>query len=147
MIEILLVEDSEADARLTVEALKEAKVRNTIQVAPDGETALEILRDPARRRPDLILLDLNLPGLDGREVLAEIKADPALAIIPVVVLTTSRAEADILKTYQLHGNCFFTKPMPNTAMKNAPTTLPATSHLRRITHPRSWRKRLYLGVP
>jgi two-component system, chemotaxis family, response regulator Rcp1 len=111
MIEILLVEDSVADVRLTVEALKEAKVRNAIHVAYDGESAIEFLRRPGQRRPDLILLDLNLPGMDGREVLAEIKGDPELAIIPVVVLTTSRAEEDILRTYQLHGNCFITKPV------------------------------------
>lgn len=111
MIEILLVDDSIADVRLTVEALKEAKMRNTIHVAYDGESAIEFLRKPGQRRPDLILLDLNLPGMDGREVLAEIKSDPELAIIPVVVLTTSRAEEDILRTYRLHGNCFITKPV------------------------------------
>jgi len=111
MIEILLVDDSVADVRLTLEALKEAKVRNTIHVSYDGESALALLRDPKKRRPDLILLDLNLPGLDGREVLAEIKGDPALAIIPVVVLTTSRAEEDILRTYRLHANCYITKPV------------------------------------
>jgi two-component system, chemotaxis family, response regulator Rcp1 len=111
MIEILLVDDSVSDVRLTVEALKEARVRNTIHVAYDGESAIEFLRKPGQRRPDLILLDLNLPGMDGREVLAEIKGDPELAIIPVVVLTTSRAEEDILRTYRLHGNCFITKPV------------------------------------
>lgn len=111
MIEILLVDDSEADVRLTQEALKEAKVRNRIHVAYDGESALEFLRRPGQRRPDLILLDLNLPGLDGREVLAEIKSDPELAVIPVVILTTSRAEEDILRTYRLHANCYITKPV------------------------------------
>ncbi|HWA71571.1 MAG TPA: response regulator [Polyangiaceae bacterium] len=111
MIEILLVDDSEADVRLTLEALKEAKFGNAINVVYDGESAMERLRDPGKRRPDLILLDLNLPGMDGREVLAEIKKDPELAIIPVVVLTTSRAEEDILKTYRLHGNCFINKPV------------------------------------
>jgi len=111
MIEILLVDDSEADVRLTLEALKEAKVRNTIQVAYDGESALEHLRDPNKRRPDLILLDLNLPAMDGREVLAAIKADPKLSVIPVVVLTTSRSETDVLKMYQLHANCYITKPV------------------------------------
>ena len=111
MIEILLVDDSPADVRLTIEALKEAKIHNTIHVAYDGESALELLRRPGQRRPDLILLDLNLPGLDGREVLAEIKSDPELAIIPVVVLTTSRAEEDVLRTYRLHANCFITKPV------------------------------------
>jgi len=111
MIEILLVDDSEADVRLTLEALKEAKVRNTIQVAYDGESALEHLRDPNKRGPDLILLDLNLPAMDGREVLAAIKADPKLSVIPVVVLTTSRSETDVLKMYQLHANCYITKPV------------------------------------
>lgn len=111
MIEILLIDDSLADVRLTVEALKEAKVRNTIHVVYDGESAMEFLRDPKRRRPDLILLDLNLPGMDGREVLAEIKGDPRLSIIPVVVLTTSHAEEDILRTYRLHANCYITKPV------------------------------------
>lgn len=111
MIEILLVDDSVADVRLTLEALKEAKVRNAIHVVYDGESALEFLRRPDQRRPDLILLDLNLPGMDGREVLAEIKNDPALAIIPVVVLTTSHAEEDVLRTYRLHANCYITKPV------------------------------------
>jgi CheY-like chemotaxis protein len=111
MIEVLLVDDSESDVRLTMEALKEAKMRNRIHVAYDGESALEFLRTPGQRRPDLILLDLNLPGLDGREVLAEIKGDPELAIIPVVILTTSRADEDILRTYRLHANCYITKPV------------------------------------
>lgn len=111
MIEILLVDDSEADVRLTVEALKEAKIRNQIHVVYDGESALEWLRKPGQKRPDLILLDLNLPGLDGREVLAELKSDPDLSIVPVVVLTTSHAEEDILKTYRLHCNCYITKPV------------------------------------
>jgi chemotaxis family two-component system response regulator Rcp1 len=111
MIEILLVDDSPADVRLTIEALKEVKLHNRIHVAIDGEAALAFLRDPEQRRPDLILLDLNLPGLDGREVLAEIKNDPALAIIPVVVLTTSRAEEDVMRTYRLHANCYITKPV------------------------------------
>lgn len=111
MIELLLVDDSEADVRLTIEALKEAKVHNKIHVAYDGESAMELLRKPGQRRPDLILLDLNLPGMDGREVLAEIKSDPELAIIPVVILTTSRAEEDILRTYRLHANCYITKPV------------------------------------
>ena len=111
MIEILLVDDSEADVRLTLEALKEAKLHNKIHVVYDGESALEYLRKPGQRRPDLILLDLNLPGLDGREVLAEIKNDPELSVIPVVVLTISRAEEDIIRTYKLHANCFVTKPV------------------------------------
>lgn len=111
MIEILLVDDSHADVRLTIEALKEAKVRNQIHVAYDGESAMEFLRRPGQRRPDLILLDLNLPGMDGREVLAEIKSDPELSIIPIVILTTSHAEEDILRTYRLHANCYITKPV------------------------------------
>lgn len=111
MIEILLVDDSAADVRLTIEALKEAKIHNVIHPVYDGESALEFLRRPGQRRPDLILLDLNLPGLDGREVLAEIKSDPELAIIPVVILTTSRAEEDVLRTYRLHANCYITKPV------------------------------------
>ncbi len=110
MIEILLV-DAELDCRLTVEALKDAKVRNTMHVVHDGEAALEFLRKPGQRRPDLVLLDLNLPGLDGREVLQEIKTDPALKHIPVVILTTSRAEEDILRSYQSHANCYVTKPV------------------------------------
>lgn len=111
MIEILLVDDSEADVRLTKEALKEAKINNVIHVAYDGESALELLRKPGQRRPDLILLDLNLPGLDGREVLAEIKNDPELGSIPVVILTTSHAQEDVIRTYRLHANCYITKPV------------------------------------
>jgi chemotaxis family two-component system response regulator Rcp1 len=110
-IEILLVEDNPADVRLTVEVFKQAKLRNTLHVAEDGETALAMLRDPARSRPDLILLDLNLPGMDGREVLEDIKTDPALRSIPVCILTTSRAEHDILSAYQHHTNCYIVKPV------------------------------------
>ena len=114
-IEILLVEDNAADVRLTEEALREGKVRNNLHVARDGMEALEFLRRQGKyakaTRPDLILLDLNLPRRDGREVLAEIKDDPELKMIPVVVLTTSSAEADILKSYKLHANCYITKPV------------------------------------
>jgi chemotaxis family two-component system response regulator Rcp1 len=114
-IEILLIEDSPGDVRLTIEALKEAKVLNNLTVATDGVEALEILRRNGKhgdsRRPDLILLDLNLPLKDGREVLAEIKADPSLRRIPVVVLTTSRSEEDIARAYDLHANCYITKPV------------------------------------
>ena len=114
-IEILLVEDNAADVRLTQEALKEGKVSNNLTVARDGDEALEILQRRGAQagavRPDLILLDLNLPRKDGREVLATLKADPALKQIPVVVLTTSSAEVDILKSYQLHANCYITKPV------------------------------------
>lgn len=114
-IEILLVEDNPGDVRLTREALKEGKVCNNLHVAEDGDKALAFLRQGGNgagaSRPDLILLDLNLPKRDGREVLAEIKSDPSLRRIPVVILTTSRAEEDILKTYDLHANCYITKPV------------------------------------
>ena len=114
-IEILLVEDNAADVRLTQEALREGKVQNNLTIARDGEEALKILRregaHAAAPRPDLILLDLNLPRKDGREVLQDIKADPELKTIPVVVLTTSSAEVDIVKSYQLHANCYITKPV------------------------------------
>ncbi|MDY7225763.1 response regulator [Hyalangium rubrum] len=114
-IEILLVEDNPGDVRLTIEALKEGKVRNNLSVAKDGVEALAFLRKEGSfahsTRPDLILLDLNLPRKDGREVLAEIKEDAVLRRIPVVVLTTSKAEEDILRTYDLHANCYITKPV------------------------------------
>jgi len=114
-IEILLVEDNPGDVRLTIEGLNEGKVRNNLHVARDGVEALEFLRRQGRFadavRPDLILLDLNLPRMDGREVLAEIKSDADLKTIPVVVLTTSRAEQDILHSYQLQANCYITKPV------------------------------------
>ena len=110
-IEILLVEDNPADVRLTQEALREGKVKNNLSVARDGEEALAFLRREGAPRPDLILLDLNLPRRDGREVLKEIKDDPQLRMIPVVVLTTSAAEGDILKSYALHANCYITKPV------------------------------------
>ena len=114
-IEVLLVEDNPGDVRLTIEAMRESKVLINLNVAPDGEEALAFLRREGKHqgapRPDLILMDLNLPKKDGREVLAEIKFDPDLRRIPVVVLTTSRAEEDILRTYDLHANCFITKPV------------------------------------
>ena len=114
-IEILLVEDNPGDVRLTQEALGEAKVRNNLAVARDGVEALSYLRREApfedATRPDLVLLDLNLPRKDGREVLAEIKADPALRRLPVVVLTTSSAEKDVLESYNLYANCYITKPV------------------------------------
>ena len=114
-IEILLVEDSPGDVLLTREALRNAKIRLNLQVAVDGEEAMALLRHEGKYvgapRPDLVLLDLNLPKKDGREVLQEIKADSKLAIIPVVILTTSASEADILRSYQLHANCFVTKPV------------------------------------
>jgi CheY-like chemotaxis protein len=114
-INILLVEDNPGDVRLTMEALKEGKVHNRLAVTGDGVEALQYLRregkHAAAERPDVILLDLNLPRKDGREVLAEVKADPDLRRIPVVILTTSKAEEDILKSYQLHANCYVTKPV------------------------------------
>lgn len=115
MIEILLVEDNPGDVRLTQEALKEAKVSNRMNVVVDGEEALQYVRRQGRFndavRPDLILLDLNLPKKDGREVLTEIKSDPQLRSIPIVVLTTSNAELDIMRAYDLHANCYITKPV------------------------------------
>lgn len=114
-IEILLVEDSPSDVRLTREALKDAKILNNLSVASDGEEAMEYLHRTGRHadavRPDLVLLDLNLPRKDGREVLAEMKADEELRSIPVVVLTTSRSEEDVLRAYDLHANCYITKPV------------------------------------
>ena len=114
-IEILMVEDNPGDVRLTKEALNDAKVINNLHVADDGIEALNFLKRQGKYkdaiRPDLILLDLNLPKKDGREVLGEIKADPGLRQIPVVILTTSKAEEDILKTYDLHANCYITKPV------------------------------------
>lgn len=114
-VEILLVEDNAGDVRLTIEALKEAKVLNKLTVVKDGIEALSLLRKQGPHahatRPDLILLDLNLPRKDGREVLADIKADDNLKRIPVVILTTSQDEQDVLKTYNLHANCYITKPV------------------------------------
>jgi len=114
-VDILLVEDNAGDVRLTREVLKDSKVRNNLIVANNGQEALACLRKQGKFtgtvRPDLILLDLNLPVKDGREVLAEIKGDPDLKRIPVVILTTSKAEEDILKTYNLHANCYVTKPV------------------------------------
>ncbi len=114
-IEILLVEDSPSDAELTAAALEDAKVRNRLSTVEDGVQAMEFLRRQGQYvqapRPDLILLDLNLPRKNGREVLAEIKADGDLGTIPIVVLTTSRAEEDVLRSYQLQANCYITKPV------------------------------------
>lgn len=114
-IEILLIEDNPGDARLATEALREAKVHNNLHWVADGEEALAFLRregnHAAAPRPDLILLDLNLPRKDGRQVLTEIKAHERWKRIPVVVLTTSQAEEDVLKVYNLNANCFITKPV------------------------------------
>jgi two-component system response regulator len=114
-VEILLVEDSRGDVRLAQEALKDAKVRNNLHVVEDGVEAMAFLHKQGKYaqlpRPDVILLDLNLPRKDGREVLAEVKADPNLMRIPVVILTVSNAEEDVLKSYNLHANCYITKPL------------------------------------
>ncbi|MDI6760867.1 MAG: response regulator [Candidatus Brocadiaceae bacterium] len=114
-VNILLVEDNLGDVRLTQEALKEGKVLNNLSVARDGEEAMEFLGRKGKYvnaiRPDLILLDLNMPKKDGRAVLADIKGDEELRNIPVVVLTTLAAEQDILKAYNLHANCYITKPV------------------------------------
>lgn len=114
-IEILLVEDNPGDARLTQEALHEGKIRNNLHHARDGVEALAFLKREGEfakaPTPDLVLLDLNLPRKDGREVLAEMKQDPRLRTIPVVVLTTSEAENDIVRSYELHANCYITKPV------------------------------------
>jgi CheY-like chemotaxis protein len=114
-IDILLVEDNPGDVRLTKEALKDAKVMNSVYVVQDGVEAMQFLQNKGSYakmpQPDLILLDLNLPKKDGREVLAEIKKDPKLMHIPVVVLTTSKADEDIIRTYNLHANAYITKPV------------------------------------
>jgi two-component system, chemotaxis family, response regulator Rcp1 len=113
--EILYVEDNAADVRLTVEALKDAKVRTNLHMAKDGEEALAFLHREGKYatapRPDLVLLDLNLPKVSGREVLGIIKKDPNLKQIPVVILTTSRSEEDVARSYEAHANCFITKPV------------------------------------
>jgi len=114
-VQILLVEDNPGDVGLTLEALKEATVLNKLTVVKDGIEALSLLRRQGQHahaaRPDLILLDLNLPKKDGREVLAEIKADDNLKRIPVIILTTSQNEQDVVKSYNLHANCYITKPL------------------------------------
>ena len=114
-VEILLVEDNPGDYRLTLEALREGKVYNNLHWAQDGVAAIDFLKrrgaHAAAPRPDIILLDLTLPKKDGREVLVEIKGDGDLRAIPVVILTTSKAEEDVLKSYDLHANCYVTKPV------------------------------------
>jgi CheY-like chemotaxis protein len=114
-IEVLLVEDSPGDVRLTREALREANASVHLHVATDGVEAMAFLRREGNQarapRPDLILLDLNLPRMDGREVLAQIKADDSLKTIPTIILTTSEAEADIVRSYQLQANCYLSKPV------------------------------------
>jgi chemotaxis family two-component system response regulator Rcp1 len=115
VVDILLVEDNEGDARLAIEAMRDSKIRNKLHHVSDGEEAMAFLRKEGKYvkapRPDLVLLDLNLPKKDGRQVLAEIKNDDELKRIPVVILTVSSAEEDILKSYNLHANCFITKPI------------------------------------
>ena len=114
-VEILLVEDNPGDVRLTLEAFKEARMRNKLHVVEDGIEAMAFLHKEGKYagipRPDLILLDLNLPGMDGREVLEKIKSEPGLKRIPVVILTTSKDEEDIHRSYDLHANCYITKPV------------------------------------
>lgn len=114
-VEFLLAEDNPGDVRLTKEALRESKISNNLNVVPDGVEAMAFLRRMGSYadapRPDVILLDLNLPKKDGREVLAEVKADPNLRLIPVVIITSSEAEQDVLRTYELHANCYVTKPV------------------------------------
>lgn len=114
-VEFLLAEDNPGDVRLTQEALRESKIRNNLNVVQDGMEAMAFLRKQGKYveapTPDVVLLDLNLPKKDGREVLAEIKSDPGLKRIPVVIITSSEAEQDILRTYDLHANCYVTKPV------------------------------------
>ena len=114
-VDILLIEDNEADVRLTKEGIKEVKIRNSLNVVSDGEAAMAYLKKESpyekANTPDLILLDLNLPKKDGRQVLEEIKNDAKLQQIPVVILTSSEAEKDIIQSYKLHANCYITKPI------------------------------------
>jgi two-component system, chemotaxis family, response regulator Rcp1 len=115
VIEILMVEDSPSDIFITQHAIQEAKVLNHLHIVEDGIEAMAFLRKEGKYadapRPDIVLLDLNLPRKDGREVLAEVKADPRLKIIPIVVLTSSKSDEDILRSYGLHANCYITKPV------------------------------------
>ncbi|MEA3019847.1 MAG: hypothetical protein QOI47_1371 [Actinomycetota bacterium] len=126
-VQILLVEDNPGDVRLTVEALRGARVANELHVVGDGEAAIDYLRQRGEytdaTRPDIVLLDLNLPRLDGRDVLADIKSDPDLAKIPILVLTSSSAEADIVGSYELHANCFISKPVDFTEFMAAVRSL------------------------
>ena len=114
-IELLLIEDNPAEVRLTIEGLKDARIANNFSAVMDGDSAIEFLHRRGKYRdaprPDLILLDLNLPGIDGRAVLRHIKEDPQLKIIPVVIITSSEAESDIIKSYEAHANCFVSKPI------------------------------------
>ncbi len=110
-IEILLAEDNQGDIQLTKMALKEAKVLNRLNVVHNGKEALDYIFDPNNPKPDIVLLDLNLPLIDGREVLKKVKEDENLKRIPIVILTSSKAEEDIIKSYDLHANCYITKPI------------------------------------
>ncbi len=127
LVEILLVEDNPGDVRLTQEVLKEGRIGNTLTVVGDGVEALAYLRHEGKyadvATPDLVLLDLNLPKKDGREVLAEVKADPELRKIPVVILTTSSAENDVLGAYDLHANAYITKPVDFEQFTNVVRTI------------------------
>jgi chemotaxis family two-component system response regulator Rcp1 len=127
VVQILLVEDSKSDAVLTAETLSESRIVNQLHIVRDGAAAMDFLYQVGKYqnapRPDLILLDLNLPKKNGREVLAEIKTDPHLKTIPVVVLTTSDYEGDILKSYELHANCYITKPVELSQFINMMKTL------------------------
>jgi two-component system, chemotaxis family, response regulator Rcp1 len=126
-IDVLLVEDSPGDVRLTKEALSDANRAIRLHVATDGVEALAFLRREGAHasapRPELILLDLNLPKMDGREVLAQLKTDDTLKSIPIIILTTSEAEADIAKSYQLHANCYLSKPVQLDAFENLVTSI------------------------
>ena len=126
-IHILLVEDNPGDVRLSIEALRDARVANELHVVGDGEEAIDFLRQRGRHadapRPDIVLLDLNLPRLDGRDVLADIKSDPDLAKIPIIVLTSSTAEQDIQRAYELHANCYVSKPVDFTEFIEAVRSL------------------------
>jgi CheY-like chemotaxis protein len=114
-IEILMIEDNEGDVFMTTEAFKTAKVSNNLSVVRDGAEAMAFLRHEGKfanaPRPDLILLDLNLPGRDGRQILSDIRSDPGLGTLPVVILTSSKAEQDVVKMYELHANCYIVKPV------------------------------------
>lgn len=126
-VDILLVEDNPGDADLAKEALESSKMYNSLAIVEDGQKAMDYLykKEPYNKvaTPDLILLDLNLPKKDGREVLAEIKSDPDLKRIPVVILTTSSSEEDVLKTYNLHANCYITKPIDLTQFMKVVKTI------------------------
>jgi CheY-like chemotaxis protein len=111
LMHILLVEDSVADVEMTLEALQDAKVANDVTVVRDGASAIALLLDPTQVKPDLVILDLNLPRMSGHEVLSRMRNDDRLHRIPVAVLTTSAAESDVAKTYDLGANCFLTKPV------------------------------------